>query len=76
MDQPSYSRSRGVFAGLTLGGATLRADRDANERFYGERLDSREIVLDGETGNAVPHAATRLRQSLDTLLADADDESK
>jgi lipid-binding SYLF domain-containing protein len=68
----SYSRSRGVFAGVTLGGATLRADRDANERFYGERLDSREIVVDGETGGAVPDAVTRLRQALDKL-AGADD---
>ena len=72
----SYSRSRGVFAGVTLGGATLRADRDANERFYGERLDSEEIVLDGETGSAVPDAVTRLRQALDALPADADEESK
>ena len=72
----SYSRSRGVFAGVTLGGATLRADRDANERFYGERLDSREIVLDGESGNSVPDAVTRLRQALDALLADADEEAK
>jgi lipid-binding SYLF domain-containing protein len=72
----SYSRSRGVFAGLSLGGATLRADRDANERFYGERLDSRDIVLDGETGTDLPDAVTRLRQTLDTLLADEDNESK
>ena len=71
----SYSRSRGVFAGVTLGGATLRADRDANERFYGERLDSREIVLDGETGTTAPDAVTRLREALDTLAV-ADDESK
>ena len=66
----SYSRSRGVFAGVTLGGATLRADRDANERFYGERLDSRQIVLDGETGNALPDAATRLQEALADLAAD------
>ena len=68
----SYSRSRGVFAGVTLGGATLRADRDANERFYGERLDSREIVLDGETGTAVPEAVTRLREALNGLTDDND----
>lgn len=63
----SYSRSRGVFGGVTLGGATLRADRDANERFYGVRLDSRQIVLEGETGGTLPEAATRLRQALDRL---------
>ena len=70
----SYSRSRGVFAGVTLSGATLRADRDANERFYGERLDSREILLEGRTGSGAPDAVTRLRQALDTLM-DTDDES-
>ena len=63
----SYSRSRGVFAGVTLGGATLRADRDANERFYGVRLDSRQIVLEGRTGAALPEAAARLQQALDRL---------
>ncbi len=57
----SYSRTRGVFAGAALGGATLRADRDANERFYGERLDSDDIVLDGEAGDSLPEAAVRLR---------------
>ena len=63
----SYSRSRGVFAGVTLGGATLRADRDANERFYGVRLDSRQIVLEGRTGAALPEAAARLQRALDRL---------
>ena len=32
----SYSRSRGLFAGVTLNGASLKQDRDANERFYGQ----------------------------------------
>ena len=66
----SYSRSRGVFAGLTLGGSTLRADRDANERFYGVRLDSRQVVLEGLTGAALPDAAARLRRALDRLAPD------
>ena len=63
----SYSRTRGVFAGMALGGATLRADRDANERFYGERLDSMQIVLDGETGSRLPAAVTNLRRALERL---------
>ena len=46
----SYSRTRGVFAGVTLKGSTIRADRDANERFYGVRLDSTDIVLEGKAG--------------------------
>jgi hypothetical protein len=33
----SYSRARGLFAGVTINGSTVRSDRDANERFYGKR---------------------------------------
>jgi lipid-binding SYLF domain-containing protein len=43
----SYSRARGLFAGVTINGSTVRADRDANERFYGTRLDGAQLVLDG-----------------------------
>lgn len=53
----SYSRTRGVFAGVTLKGSTIRADRDANERFYGERLDSADIVLEGRAGDPFDTAA-------------------
>ncbi len=42
----SYSRSRGLFAGVTIEGATIRRDRDANEAFYGEPYDTRDIVFD------------------------------
>ncbi len=41
----SYSRSRGVFAGISLTGSTLRQDLDDNEEVYGKRLENREIVL-------------------------------
>lgn len=50
----SYSRARGVFAGITVNGSTVRADRDANERFYGTRLDAVQIVLGGAAGTAPP----------------------
>ena len=46
----TYSRSRGLFAGISLEGSTLRPDNDANERVYGKKLDAKEIVLH----NAVP----------------------
>ena len=72
----SYSRSRGVFAGLTVGGATLRADRDANERFYGRRLDSTDIVIDGDAGTDLPDAATRLRQALAAITPDEGQDSE
>lgn len=40
----SYSRTRGVFAGVTLNGSTIRQDRDANERFYGIAYRTSQIV--------------------------------
>jgi lipid-binding SYLF domain-containing protein len=49
----SYSRTRGLFAGVTLKGSTLKADRDANERFYGYPYGSGQIVLEEEP--ATPH---------------------
>lgn len=44
----SYSRARGLFAGVSLNGAAIRQDRDANEAFYGEPYRTRSIVLDGK----------------------------
>jgi len=41
----TYSRSRGVFAGVDLNGATLRNDVDTNRELYGERLHSNQILL-------------------------------
>ena len=49
----AYSRARGLFAGVTVNGSTVRADQDANERFYGRRLNGVQIVLD----NAAPTPA-------------------
>jgi len=54
----SYSRSRGVFAGVSLEGATLRQDTDDNQSLYGRPLNNEEIVLSGRT--RVPAAATKL----------------
>ncbi len=42
----SYSRSRGVFAGISLQGATLREDLDENETLYGRRYSNRSILTD------------------------------
>ncbi len=41
----SYSRSRGLFAGISLEGSTLRPDDDANEQVYGRKIKARDIVL-------------------------------
>jgi SH3 domain-containing YSC84-like protein 1 len=43
----TYSRARGLFAGISLSGSTLRPDNDANEALYGKKLDSKDIVLKG-----------------------------
>ena len=46
----SYSRSRGLFAGISLEGSTLRPDGDATADVYGQKLTAREIVLGGKIG--------------------------
>jgi lipid-binding SYLF domain-containing protein len=43
----SWSRSRGAFAGLTLGGGTLRNDLDENQELYGKRVTNREVLTGG-----------------------------
>jgi lipid-binding SYLF domain-containing protein len=40
----TYSRSRGLFAGVSLEGSTLRQDNGANEKLYGRKIDASEIV--------------------------------
>jgi lipid-binding SYLF domain-containing protein len=53
----SYSRSRGLFAGVTINGSTIRQDQDANQRFYGKRLTTKQILFDGLAGAPEPVAA-------------------
>lgn len=50
----SYSRSRGLFAGVTLNGSTIRQDRDAHERYYGTAYRTGQIVFDGLGGSPEP----------------------
>ena len=50
----SYSRARGLFAGVTINGSTIRQDVDANQRFYGSRLTTRQIVFEGKVGSPDP----------------------
>jgi SH3 domain-containing YSC84-like protein 1 len=54
----TYSRSRGLFAGVSLEGSTLRSDNDGNENLYGQRLTAREIVRGDQV--AVPSQARAL----------------
>ncbi len=59
----SYSRARGLFAGVSLQGSTLRPDNDANKNLYGKKLDAKEIVLEGAV--PAPPSATKLLSTLD-----------
>jgi lipid-binding SYLF domain-containing protein len=43
----TYSRSRGLFAGVSLEGSTLRPDKDANEELYQKKIDPSDVVLKG-----------------------------
>jgi len=43
----SWSRNRGVFAGVSLEGSTLRSDDDANKNLYGKDLNAKQIILQG-----------------------------
>jgi SH3 domain-containing YSC84-like protein 1 len=54
----SYSRSRGLFAGVSLEGSTVRPDNDANERIYDKKLDAEDIIFKGAV--AVPPPAQKL----------------
>lgn len=54
----TYSRSKGVFAGVSLEGAPLSQDGDANEKIYGKRIEAKEILLSGTV--AVPPAGKAL----------------
>jgi lipid-binding SYLF domain-containing protein len=55
----SYSRARGLFAGVTLNAGTIRADRDANERFYKRHYSTRDIVIERYGGAPDPVPAWR-----------------
>jgi len=44
----TYSRSRGLFAGISLEGSTLRQDNGANRKLYGKELSAKNIVREGE----------------------------
>lgn len=57
----SWSRSKGVFAGISLEGATLRNDLDENEQLYGKRLTNQDVVL---SNIAPPQAAAGLLRAL------------
>ena len=62
-DVLTYSRSKGLFAGVSLEGASIDADKDANKNLYGKEMGAKEIVNGGQTA---PAAAQPLVSLLDS----------
>jgi lipid-binding SYLF domain-containing protein len=60
----SYSRNKGLFAGISLEGSTLRSDGSANTKLYGRKLTAKEIIREGKVG--IPGAAHELVSLLDS----------
>ena len=58
----SYSRSRGLFAGISLEGSTLRPDNDGNERLYGKGTSAKDVVI-----NSAMHAPASAKLLVATL---------
>jgi len=50
----TYSRSRGLFAGVSLEGSTLRPDNKANRNLYGKKVSAKSIVLENAVPTPVP----------------------
>ena len=59
----SYSRNKGLFAGVSLEGSTLRSDGSANEKLYGQKLAAKDIIRGGKVKN--PSCAAELVALLD-----------
>jgi SH3 domain-containing YSC84-like protein 1 len=60
----SYSRNKGLFAGVSLEGSTLRSDGSANEKLYGRKLSAKDIIRLGKVG--IPPSAHELVSLLDS----------
>jgi lipid-binding SYLF domain-containing protein len=58
----SYSRTRGLFAGLSLDGAVLKQDGDDNQKLYGHKVSAQQILIDGTV--ATPRSAGPLDRTL------------
>ena len=61
----TYSRSRGLFAGVSLEGASLHSDNEGNEQLYGRKVNAQDIVMGHDT--QTPQAAERLVSLLDKV---------
>ena len=60
----SYSRSRGVFGGIDIGGSAVTADEESNQELYGKKISNKELI---DTKMMVPDAAKPLIHELNKL---------
>ncbi|HLG13337.1 MAG TPA: lipid-binding SYLF domain-containing protein [Blastocatellia bacterium] len=58
----TYSRAKGLFAGVTLNGAVVKQDRDDNRAFYGKEMDAKTILIEGTV--PIPEEAKSLAAAL------------
>jgi len=63
----TYAKSRGIFAGLSLKGSSLRPDNDANESLYGRKIPAKEILIEHKVPS--PQVAQKLIDSLTKAVA-------
>ena len=69
----AYSRTRGLFAGATLEGVSLRADDDANEDFYGRELDLEQIMVRRAPNSRAPLVVTQWADLMRSIAAFGDE---
>lgn len=65
----TYSRSRGLFAGISLNGAVLKPDKDANKSLYRRSVAATELLEDGQSNIAIPESAQKFIDTLPTAIA-------
>ena len=63
-DMYTYGRAKGAFAGVSLGGASLDEDKDANKRLYGKAIEAKALVIDNSS--PTPDAGKPLISLLDS----------
>ena len=69
----SWSRSKGLFAGISLSGATLRNDLDANEELYGSKVTNKDVLA---SNREAPAEAQKLNSELNRFSTRSREKEK
>jgi lipid-binding SYLF domain-containing protein len=64
----TYARSRGLFAGISIKGASLRPDKDANKSLYGRDVEAKDLLMGGKV--EIPEPARKFLDSLSRSTSD------